>query len=231
VTQRSKALVTGAARGIGAAIAQRLGDDGMDVITLDLAPGCDIAIDVARDEFPSLDDVDVCVANAGITTTIAPAHRMSADQWQRDIDVNLTGAFRTVQACIGGMRARRFGRIVVMSSVAALGGLPGQVAYAASKAGLLGMVRTLASENAALGITANAVLPGLVATEQVLAMPDEVRERALAALPSGRAVAPEEVAAAVSFLAGPEAAQISGQAIAVDGALSLPQLSLGSERR
>jgi len=120
---------------------------------------------------------------------------------------------------------------VVISSVAALGGLPGQVAYAASKAGLLGMMRTLASENAALGITANAVLPGLVATEQVLAMPDEVRERALGALPSGRAVAPEEVAAAVAFLAGPEAAQISGQAIAVDGALSLPQLSLGSERR
>jgi acetoacetyl-CoA reductase len=231
VTQHGKALVTGAARGIGAAIAKRLADDGMDVLTLDLAPGCDVTIDVASDEFPALDDVEVCVANAGITTTIAPAHRMSAEQWQRDIDVNLTGAFRTVQACIGGMRARRSGRIVVISSVAALGGLPGQVAYAASKAGLLGMMRTLASENAALGITANAVLPGLVATEQVLAMPDEVRERALQALPSGRAVKPEEVAAAVAFLAGPEAAQISGQAIAVDGALSLPQLSLGSERR
>jgi NAD(P)-dependent dehydrogenase (short-subunit alcohol dehydrogenase family) len=231
VTERSRALVTGAARGIGAAIAKRLADDGMDVLTLDLAPGCDVTLDVARDEFPALDDVDVCVANAGITTTIAPAHRMSAQQWQRDIDVNLTGAFRTVQACIGGMRTRRSGRIVAISSVAALGGLPGQVAYAASKAGLLGMVRTLASENAALGITANAVLPGLVATEQVLAMPDEVRERALAALPSRRAVAPEEVAAAVAFLAGPEAAQISGQALAVDGALSLPQLSLGSERR
>jgi acetoacetyl-CoA reductase len=231
VTGRNRALVTGAARGIGAAIAKRLADDGMDVLTLDLAPGCDVTIDVANDEFPSLDDVDVCVANAGITTTIAPAHRMSAEQWQRDIDVNLTGAFRTVQACIGGMRTRRFGRIVVISSVAALGGLPGQVAYAASKAGLLGMMRTLASENAALGITANAVLPGLVATEQVLAMPEEVRERALAALPSGRAVAPEEVAAAVAFLAGPEAAQISGQAIAVDGALSLPQLSLGRESR
>ena len=231
MTERGRALVTGAARGIGAAIAKRLVDDGMDVLTLDLAPGCDVTIDVANDEFPALDDVDVCVANAGITTTIAPAHSMSTQQWQRDIDVNHTGAFRTVQACISGMRTRQFGRIVVISSVAALGGLPGQVAYAASKAGLLGMVRTLASENAALGITANAVLPGLVATEQVLAMPDEVRDRVLQALPSGRAVAPEEVAAAVAFLAGPEAAQISGQAIAVDGALSLPQLSLGSGRR
>jgi NAD(P)-dependent dehydrogenase (short-subunit alcohol dehydrogenase family) len=112
---------------------------------------------------------------------------MTAEQWQRDIDVNLTGAFRTVQACVGPMRERGYGRIVVVSSVAALGGLPGQVAYAASKAGQLGMVRTLASENASRGITVNAVLPGLVATEQVLAMPEDVRERAFAALPSGRA--------------------------------------------
>jgi acetoacetyl-CoA reductase len=231
VTQARKALVTGAARGIGAAIAQRLAADGLQVLTLDLAEGCDIALDVARDQFPELGDIDVCVANAGITTTIAPAHHMSPEQWQRDIDVNLTGSFRTVQACIGGMRARRFGRVVVISSLAALGGLPGQVAYAASKAGLLGMMRTLASENAARGITVNAVLPGLVATEQVLAMPAEVRERALSAVPTGRLIEPAEIAAAVSFLAGPEAAQISGQALAVDGALSLPQLSLGSERR
>jgi acetoacetyl-CoA reductase len=231
VTQARKALVTGAARGIGAAIAERLSADGMSVVTVDMSTGCDLRLDVARDEFPAFDDVDVCIPNAGITTTIAPAHRMSAEQWARDIDVNLTGAFRTVQACLGGMRERGHGRVVVISSVAALGGLPGQVAYAASKAGLLGMVRTLASENARLGITVNAVLPGLVATEQVLAMPAEVRERAMRALPAGRLVEPAEVAAAVAFLAGDEAAQISGQTIAVDGAASLPQLSLGSERR
>src|SRR6266576_517106 len=102
-----RALVTGAARGIGAAI-------------------------------------DVVVSNAAITTTIAPAHKMRPDQWQRDIDVNLTGAFRVIQACLPGMRERRYGRIVVISSGAARSGLPGQVAYAASKAGLLGMVKTVA---------------------------------------------------------------------------------------
>jgi NAD(P)-dependent dehydrogenase (short-subunit alcohol dehydrogenase family) len=230
VTDTRKALVTGAARGIGAAIAERLAADGVEVLTLDLHPGCDITLDVAHDAFPQLDDVDICVANAGITTTIAPAHRMTAEQWGRDIDVNLTGSFRTVQACIGGMRERRFGRIVVISSLAALGGLPGQVAYAASKAGQLGMVRTLASENAARGITVNAVLPGLVATEQVLAMPEQVRERALAALPTRRPVEPAEIAAAVAFLASAEAAQITGQSLSVDGGASLAQLSLGSDR-
>ena len=102
-----KAVVTGAARGIGAAIAEALRAAGMDVVTMDLAEGCDIRLDVARDPFPDLGDVDVCVPNAAITTTIAPAHRMTPEQWQRDIDVNLTGAFRTVQACLAGMRERR----------------------------------------------------------------------------------------------------------------------------
>jgi NAD(P)-dependent dehydrogenase (short-subunit alcohol dehydrogenase family) len=230
VTESRRALVTGAGRGIGAAIARRLAANGLDVVTLDLRDGCDISLDVAEDPFPPLGEIDVCVANAAITTTIASAHRMTPEQWQRDIDVNLTGAFRTVQACLGGMRERRRGRIIVISSVAAIAGLPGQVAYAASKAGLLGMMRTLAGENAARGITVNAVLPGLVATEQVLAMPAAVRERAEASLPSGRLVEPDEIAAAVAFLAGDEAAQINGQAIAVDGAASLSTLTLGSER-
>ena len=216
-----RALITGAARGIGAATAQRLRADGLEVVTLDLAEGCDLRLDVARDELPDLGDVDVCVANAAITTTIAPTHRMTAEQWQRDIDVNLTGAFRTVQACLAGMRDRRFGRIVAISSMAAQSGLPGQVAYAASKAGLLGMVRTLAAEYAHRGITANALLPGMVATEVVRAMPAQVSEAITATLPSGRMVEPSEVAAAVSFLASPEAGQVTGQTIAIDGAWSL----------
>jgi NAD(P)-dependent dehydrogenase (short-subunit alcohol dehydrogenase family) len=170
---------------------------------------------------------DVVVSNAAITSTIAPAHRMPDEQWRRDIDVNLSGAFRIVQACLPGMRERRYGRIVAISSGAATGGLPGQVAYAASKAGLLGMIRTLASEGARHGITANAVLPGMIATEQALAMPAHVIERVNAAMPMGRMGEPSEVAHVVSLLCSEEAAYVTGQAIGVDGGFGLNQLGLG----
>lgn len=225
-----RALVTGAARGIGAAIAARLRLDGMDVVTLDLQPGCDLRLDVWGDELPPMADIDVVVPNAGITTTVAPAHRMTAEQWERDVGVNLTGAFRTVQACLPGMRERRYGRIVLISSMAARTGLPGQVAYGASKAGLLGLMRTLAAEGAAHNITCNAVLPGLVATENVLALPDPLRDTLLTSLPTGRFVAPEEIAAAVSFLASRDSAQITGQELAVDGGWSLNTASLAGRR-
>ena len=225
-----KALVTGAARGIGAAIAQRLRDDGMEVVTLDREPGCDLTLDLRSDEVPEQPDVDVCVSNAAVTTTIAPAHRMTDEQWDLDLEVNLRGAYRVVRACLGGMRERGYGRIVVVSSGAARTGLPGQVAYSASKAGLGGMVRTIAAENAGRGITANAVLPGMVATEAVLAMPAGVRERVLAALPAGRLVEPAEVAAAVAFLASPAAGSITGEELGIDGGLRLNALSLTRAR-
>jgi acetoacetyl-CoA reductase len=225
------ALVTGASRGIGAAIAERLRDDGLEVTTLDRDEGCDLQLDLSSDELPDLTEIEVCVSNAAITDTISPAHRMTAEQWSRDIDVNLTGAFRTVQACLPGMRERRWGRIVAISSGAAKTGLRGQVAYSASKAGLLGMVKTLAAENVHRGITANAVLPGMVATEKARAMPDEVLERLMPLLPSGRMVEPAEIAAAVSYLCSEEAEQVTGQEIAVDGGAGLNTFTLGSEGR
>jgi NAD(P)-dependent dehydrogenase (short-subunit alcohol dehydrogenase family) len=226
-----RALVTGAAAGIGAAIAGRLRSDGLNVTTLDRAEGCDLRLDLAEDELPALEEIDVCVSNAAITDTIAPAHRMSPEQWGRDIDVNLTGAFRAIQACLSGMRERRWGRIVVISSGAAKAGLRGQVAYAASKAGLLGMVKSLAAENVHRGVTANAVLPGMVATEKVSAMPEEVLERLGPLLPSGRMVEPAEIAGLVAYLASEEAAQVTGQEIAMDGGAGLNTFTLGSERR
>jgi NAD(P)-dependent dehydrogenase (short-subunit alcohol dehydrogenase family) len=229
VTRR--AVVTGAARGIGAAIAERLRADGMEVTTLDRDEGCDLQVDVARDDLPDLAGFDVCVPNAAITDTLAPAHRMTPEQWSRDIDVNLTGAFRTVQACLPGMRERSWGRIIAISSGAAKSGLRGQVAYSASKAGLLGMMKTLAAENAHHGITVNAVLPGMVATEKVRAMPDQVLERLQPLLPSGRMVEPAEIASLVAYLASDEAAQVTGQEISVDGGAGLNTFTLGSERR
>ena len=225
-----RALVTGAARGIGAAIAQRLREDGFSVTTLDRDPGCDLEVDLASDDLPDLGAIDVCVSNAAITDTVAPAHGMTDEQWERDIGVNLTGAYRAVRACLPGMREREYGRIVVISSGAATGGLPGQVAYSASKAGLIGMVKTIAAENVRRGITANAVLPGLIATEKVLAMPAEVLNRISEGLPAGRMAEPAEVASLVSYLASEDAGYVTGQEIGIDGGFALNTETLGSTR-
>jgi NAD(P)-dependent dehydrogenase (short-subunit alcohol dehydrogenase family) len=222
------ALVTGANGGIGAAIAERLRADGLKVLTLDISGPCDIQLDIATDPMPAvLAEVDVCVSNAGIVDTIAPTHRMTGEQWRRDIDVNLTGAFRVIQACLVGMRERGWGRIVAISSLAGHEGLPGQVAYAASKAGLHGMMRTIATENAKRGITANCVLPGMVATPKALAMPDAVRDRILSLIPMGRFAEPAEIAGLVGYLAGESAGYLTAQEIEMHGGLGLSTMTLG----
>jgi acetoacetyl-CoA reductase len=225
-----KALVTGAASpgGIGRAIADRLTTDGMDVITLDCEPGCTFRADLAEDPLPDLSDVDVLVCNAGLTTMFGAAHTMRLGRWQRDLAVNLTGNLRVVQACLPGMRARRYGRIVVISSTAGVQGMPAQIGYATSKAGLLGFVKTIAAENVTLGITANTVLPGVTASSGVLAMPRDIVDALVARSPTGELVAPRDIAEAVAFFAAPAAARITGQQITVDGGQALNTMSVTS---
>jgi acetoacetyl-CoA reductase len=228
--RRLKALVTGAAHpgGIGAAIAQRLAADGLEVVTLDRQPGCTFEVDLVTDDLPALDDIDVLISNAGLPTIVGGAHSMDLERWQRDLSVNLTGSFRVVQACLRGMRERRFGRIVVISSFAARFGMPAQVAYSASKAGLIGMVKTVAAENAGLGITANAILPGLVGSAGVKAMPPEIIDAWMEQIPTGRMVEPGEIAAAAAYLASPAAGSVTGQELLIDGGMTLNLLSVTS---
>jgi 3-oxoacyl-[acyl-carrier protein] reductase len=247
------ALVTGAAGGIGRAIALRLAAGGWAVAACDRDEGAsataeeieragarsvpliwDVRDEEAGDQAhrraaEALGPVAVVVANAAVVDHIQRAERVSADAWRREVDVNLTGAFLSIRPAIAGMRERRDGRVVVVSSGAAVGGLRGQVSYGASKAGLLGMVRTLALELAPAGVTVNAVLPGMVETEKVAAMPGEVRERALGHVPLGRFASCEEIAAVVAFLASPEASYVTGAWLPVDGAMSLTDLTLGRE--
>jgi acetoacetyl-CoA reductase len=223
-----KALVTGAARagGIGQAIVARLEAGGMRVVTLDVEPGCTLQVDLVHDELPPLDDIDVLVCNAALTTMFGAAHSMRRERWQRDLDVNLTGTFRVVQACLPGMRERRWGRIVAISSTAAVHGMPAQIAYSTSKAGLLGMMKTVAAENVAMGITANAVLPGMTASSGILSMPGEIIEAWVARMPMGELVQTEDIAEAVAFFASPAAARVTGQELTVDGGHALNTMSV-----
>jgi NAD(P)-dependent dehydrogenase (short-subunit alcohol dehydrogenase family) len=223
-----RALVTGAAHpgGIGAAIAERLRAGELDVVTLDRDPGCTFQVDLVTDELPPLDDIEVLVSNAGLPTIFGAAHSMDLERWQHDLAVNLTGSFRVIQACLRGMRERGFGRIVVISSVAGEYGMPAQVAYSASKAGLLGMVKTIAAENAGHGVTANAILPGLVASAGVRSMPREIINAWLERIPAGRMVEPAEIAEAVAYFASPAAGATTGQELVIDGGQTLNALSV-----
>ena len=250
---RRCALVTGAAGGIGRAIALRLAADGWAVAAGDRDEGVretaraiertggkaaalvwDVADEVACEEAhadaeQALGPVAAVVANAAIVDHIRSADCVSAAAWRREVEVNLTGAFLSIRPALANMAERRDGRVVVISSTAATNGLRGQVSYGATKAGVLGMVRTLALELAPSGVTANAVLPGMVETEKVRAMPDDVRDRALALAPMGRFAACDEVAAVVAFLLSPAASYVSGTWIPVYGSMSLTYLTLGRE--
>jgi acetoacetyl-CoA reductase len=232
------ALVTGGSRGIGAAISKALkakgytvaatyaGNDeaaakftaetGIKTYKWNVADYESSKAGIAQVE-SDLGPIDIVVANAGITRD-APFHKMTPDQWKEVIDTNLTGVFNTVHPIWPGMRERGFGRIVVISSINGQKGQFGQVNYAATKAGDLGIVKSLAQEGAAKGITANAVCPGYIATEMVMAVPEKVREMIIGNIPAGRLGEPEEIARCVTFLVSDDASFINGSTISANGA-------------
>ena len=231
------ALVTGGSRGIGAAISKSLKEAGYTVAATyagnddaaakftdetgiktykwNVADYDESKDGIARVE-ADLGPIDIVVANAGITRD-APFHKMTPQQWKDVIDTNLTGVFNTVHPVWSGMRERGFGRIVVISSVNGQKGQFAQTNYAATKAGDLGIIRSLAQEGAAKGITANAVCPGYIATEMVMAVPEKVREAIIGMIPTGRLGEPEEIARCVRFLVSDDASFINGSTISANG--------------
>ena len=232
------ALVTGGSRGIGAAISKKLKEKGYAVAATyagndeaaaaftaetgiktykwNVADYDSSKAGIAQVE-ADLGPVEVVVANAGITRD-APFHKMTPEQWKEVIDTNLTGVFNTIHPIWPGMRERKFGRIVVISSINGQKGQFAQVNYAATKAGDLGIVKSLAQEGARANITANAICPGYIGTDMVMAVPEKVRESIIAQIPAGRLGEPEEIARAVSFLVSDDAGFINGSTISANGA-------------
>jgi 3-oxoacyl-[acyl-carrier protein] reductase len=226
--------VTGGNRGIGRAIAEAFlaGGDRVAVTTRNggapegaLDVRCDItdpaAVEAAFVEIEAAHGpVEVLVANAGITADTLVL-RMSEEQWSSVIDTNLTGSFRLAKRAAKGMLRLRRGRIIFISSVVGLLGSAGQVNYAASKAGLVGMARSLARELGSRSITANVVAPGFVETDMTAVLTDDQKSTIKTQVPLGRYAAPDEIASAVMWLAGDGAAYVTGAVIPVDGGLGM----------
>lgn len=228
------ALVTGGNRGIGRAIAERLVTEGYRVAATsrsgDVPDGvlgvpCDITdqaqVEAAFETIEKeLGPVEVLVANAGITRDTL-LMRMKDDDWNAVIDTNLTGTFRVVRRASRGMMKARFGRIVLISSVVGLLGSAGQVNYAASKSGLVGMARSVARELGSRGVTANLIAPGFISTDMTAELSDDLVSKYNAQIPVGHLGAVEDIANAVAFLAGDGAGYITGAVLPVDGGLGM----------
>ena len=231
------ALVTGGSRGIGAAISKALkaagysvaanyaGNDeaaaafkaetGIPVYKWSVADYEACAAGIAKVE-AELGPVDVLVNNAGITRD-AMFHRMTPAQWKEVIDTNLSGLFNMTHPLWTGMRDRKFGRVISISSINGQKGQMGQANYSAAKAGDLGFTKALAQEGAKAGITVNAICPGYIATDMVMAVPEKVRESIIAQIPVGRLGEADEIARAVLFLASDEGGFITGSTLAING--------------
>ena len=235
------ALVTGGTGGIGTAIVKRLADMGHKVATnyrneergrawqakmkdagydVFLAKG-DVtspqeAEAMVREVEAALGPIDILVNNAGITRD-GTFHKMKADQWTDVINTNLNSVFNVTRPVIEGMRERKWGRIIQISSINGLKGQYGQANYAAAKAGMHGFTISLAQENARFGITVNTVSPGYIATDMVMAVPEEVRAKIVADIPTGRLGTPEEIAYGVGFLADEQAGWITGSNLDING--------------
>ncbi len=238
------ALVTGASRGIGRACAQALAaegarvalscvrqqeqaqqvargiqSDGGEAHVLSFDVGCKKEVDEGVRSLEQLwGGIDILVNNAGIVVD-GLCVRFSESDWQRVLQTNLSGAFFCAQACVSGMMKRRWGRIINISSVVAETGNGGQTAYAAAKAGLIGMTKSLALELASRNITVNAITPGYIDTDMTAAMPQQAKQQILAQVPLGRMGRPQDVAQAVAFLAAEKASYITGHTLAVNGGM------------
>ena len=236
------ALVTGASGGIGGAIAKALHAQGATVAlsgtrreALDKLAGelgtrvhvtpCDLA-DVAATEAlagqaeTAMGGLDILVNNAGLTRGNLLA-RMKNEEWEQVLAVNLSAGFRIARAALRGMMKRRHGRIVGITSIVGVTGNPGQANYAASKAGMIGFSKALAGEVASRGITVNCVAPGFIATPMTDALNDKQKEKLLGAIPTGRLGTPDDIAAAVVYLASREAAYVTGQTLHVNGGMAM----------
>jgi 3-oxoacyl-[acyl-carrier protein] reductase len=233
-------LITGASGGIGGAIAKALHRQGSEVmlggtrldaltalaneigerVHVGLADLADPATPerLAKDAEAAMGRIDILVNNAGITRD-ALALRMKDEDWQASLDVNLTAAFRLARSVLRGMVRRRHGRVIGITSVVALSGNAGQANYAAAKAGMIGMSKSIAAEVAGRGITVNCIAPGLITTAMTDKLTAEQRARLAGAIPAGRFGAPEEVAAAVVYLASAEAAYVTGQTLHINGGM------------
>ncbi|MGN7868108.1 3-oxoacyl-ACP reductase FabG [Paracoccus sp. 22332] len=236
------ALVTGASGGIGGAIAQALHAAGATVALSgtregplqDLAAAlgerahvvpanlsdAEAAAGLVRDAAAAMGSVDILVNNAGITRDNL-FMRMSDEEWSQVLDVNLTSVFRLSRAALRGMMKARWGRIVNITSVVGATGNPGQGNYAAAKAGLVGMSKSLAYEVASRGITVNCVAPGFIATAMTDSLTDDQKGKILSQIPAGRMGVPQEIAAAVLYLASPEAGYVTGATLHVNGGMAM----------